>query len=366
MRRLFCISLTLLGFLFVTPLAISDEIKGLNARKSLPYGFKSHGAKWVTKSSTVPVREGNQSLRFEVRPGDCGRNDEWNDCKNDRERHEYTTKSLTGTHWHGWSMFVPDDFENVYPTKVALGQFHLTGRHPPAFMFQNGSGGLQVDPQIVLNAGKGPLIKPNEFRGRWIDFVVWANWTTKDDGFFRVYLNGESKPRFAWTGRTLKPGTKAYFKFGIYRTYISRYRKGPVPKQVVFYDEISSGKKCPVATKYFDCQEILETAITLPTKSQTCGGELCKPSYDRSREGLEARFECLLEYASANNVENIPTQEQIETVIDGLVDVPHYRSPGRLRKLGMPKRVVSDLKVALTRLVNHTGSVEEFCARPVP
>ena len=44
----------------------------------------------VNKKDGHPVRSGKQSIRFEVRSGDCGKDEmgEWNDCKNDRERHE--------------------------------------------------------------------------------------------------------------------------------------------------------------------------------------------------------------------------------------------------------------------------------------
>ena len=40
----------------------------------------------VDKSDGHPVRAGDKSIRFEVRPGDCGYNDGWSDCKKDRER----------------------------------------------------------------------------------------------------------------------------------------------------------------------------------------------------------------------------------------------------------------------------------------
>ena len=32
------------------------------------------------------VRAGNEAQRFEVRPGDCGEDEVWSDCNNNRER----------------------------------------------------------------------------------------------------------------------------------------------------------------------------------------------------------------------------------------------------------------------------------------
>lgn len=65
--------------------------------------------------------------RFEVRSGDCAANTGWDDCANDRERSELSEKGNRNpagtTGWYGWSLYLPSDFPNVYPTKVALGQF---------------------------------------------------------------------------------------------------------------------------------------------------------------------------------------------------------------------------------------------------
>ena len=52
--------------------------------------YKNHGMQVDNKKNEHPVRAGEKSIRFEVRSGDCGKDEQgdWGDCKNDRERHE--------------------------------------------------------------------------------------------------------------------------------------------------------------------------------------------------------------------------------------------------------------------------------------
>ena len=92
-------------------------------------------------------------------------------------------------------------------------------------------------------------------RSRWSDVLVHARWTHETDGFFRVYVNGETTPRYAWSGPTKKKGKKVYFKLGIYRSFMSR-RPGDEPTQVVYYDHVNQAESCERATRYFDCATI--------------------------------------------------------------------------------------------------------------
>ena len=113
-----------------------DVASGNSYFKSLTTNYKEYGMQVVNKKDGHPVRAGNQSIRFEVRPGDCGRNDNHNDCETDRERHELSGRRTMskGEWWYAWSIYFPKDYINVYPTKTALGQFHQKKGHP-VFMF---------------------------------------------------------------------------------------------------------------------------------------------------------------------------------------------------------------------------------------
>ena len=178
--------------------------------------------------------------RFEVRPGDCHFNAGWNDCKSDRERSELGERghqnNAGSTAWYGWWLYIPDDWINVFPTKVALGQFHQVGSHP-VWMFQNDKGGLYLDDHTTGRTSKlYLLIGESELRGRWHRIEIHAHWTRAPTGFFRVWVNGEQ--RVDYSGPTMT-GKTVYFKYGVYRSFLSRYLqahgKSEVPAQGAYF-----------------------------------------------------------------------------------------------------------------------------------
>lgn len=191
-----------------------------------------------TGSAPVPKVE-----RFEVRPGDCGANSGWNDCTSDRERSELSEhgdRNPEGaTWWYGWSFYIPTDFPNVFPTKVALGQFHEEKSHV-VWMFQNHRDGYHLDDQVEGHTRRYyELIPDAELRGRWHRIEVQARWSRGSDGFFRVWVDGEQKVDH--NGQTMT-AERVYFKYGLYRSFLSRYKKvagaNSVPTQIVYFANV--------------------------------------------------------------------------------------------------------------------------------
>ena len=99
---------------------------GNSYEKSLWYDFKPYGVCIVDKKEGHPTRLGQQSLRFELRDGDCGYGSSWNDCNLDRQRHELAGKkhSPGSEHWYFWSIYLPNDFQVIFLVSNLLGQFH--------------------------------------------------------------------------------------------------------------------------------------------------------------------------------------------------------------------------------------------------
>lgn len=227
----------------------SDVSSGWKFNRSLKIGFKPWGFQIVNAKDGHPVRAGEQSIRFEVRPGDCSKNSVGHDdCLTDRERHELVQtgrKQKEGDEWwYAWSIFVPHDMPNVFPTKVTFGQFH---QNPNViWMFRNKDGGYFVNRQNTLGRGYGfdRILEDRTLRGRWNDIVAHVRWTHKNEGLFRVWVN--EKMAYDYRGPTLGKDKIAYFKFGIYRTFVSRYMADrgvdAVPTQVIYYDEVRRGK----------------------------------------------------------------------------------------------------------------------------
>ena len=233
---------------FSKSFSISSDVGfGNKYIKSLSNNFKKYGVCIVEKSKGHPTRLGQQSLRFEVKPGDCGYNNGWNDCKKDRERHELSgDKHEDGEYWYAWSIYLPKDFKNVFPTKLAMGQFHQSKGHV-VWMFQNSSGGYHIDNQVNgYTQYEMEVLEAKDMFENWNDILVNANWTHTNKGFFKVWING--KLVLNHSGKTKKEGKKVYQKFGIYRSYMKRFKNynktDKVPGQVVYFDEVRTTKSC--------------------------------------------------------------------------------------------------------------------------
>ena len=218
--------------------------------KSLQFGYKDYGFQVVTEAGGHPVRHGNRSIRFEVRPGDCGRDDSWNDCKKDRERHELSQPGNAQRHgdeyWYSWSLFIPAETPMVYPTKTNFAQFHQQ-RDGVLFMFNWTPAGYTVDNQVPgggRSKNQRTIVSRETLQDRWIDVLVHAKWSHNADGFFRVYV--DHLKTYEHSGQTMARNDHPYFKFGIYRSFMSRYKSdknvSEVPGQFVYFDEVHRGR----------------------------------------------------------------------------------------------------------------------------
>jgi hypothetical protein len=321
----------------------------------------------VHKSDGHPVRSGDSSRRFEVSAGDCSWDEVWNDCKNDRERHElYSTNTFTNSEdWFQWSIFLPKDYELIYPVKVALAQFHQNGSHP-VWMFQNSSGGYFVDNQVIGSTIEiKKILTDEDMRGHWTDILVHVKWTSKQNGFFRVYVNGETQPRYTWIGATKEKNRAVYYKVGIYRSFISRGNE-PTPTQIVYYDDIARAASCNEAIQHFDCLAIIAGQSKLPKANdiKICDGRICAPTYDRTVTGLNIRFACWLDYVKSNSAISIPTATEVTTLINNIVDNRFYLTRRKLLQHGISPESMGKHSKSVLRLVNYTYTNERFCQNP--
>ncbi len=183
---------------------------------------KSYGYRIVND----PTNKGPSSVveAFEVRSGDCSYHEKWNDCLTDRERSELSQvekDTVTGDkYWYSWYIFFPHDFINLSPAKVVLGQFHQDQSHP-AWMFQHTVNGYSLVNQLEGNHKDHELISEASLRGQWHKIVIQVIWQNNQQGQFNVWVNGKSKVKY--TGPTMD-ASRVYFKYGLYRAFISRYQ----------------------------------------------------------------------------------------------------------------------------------------------
>ncbi len=183
---------------------------------------------------------------FEVHPGDAGKDAWYDDTKNDRERSELSQiqkdQKPGDTLWYGWYLYLPQNYQNIFPVKVTLGQFHQESARP-AWMFENADGGYWIYNQVSRKTKeKYPLIDESSLRGKWHKIEVQAHWSKDSDGFFKVWVNGALKVDYK--GATMS-AERVYFKYGLYRSFLSRYAKagklGQVPAQTAYYACVKRG-----------------------------------------------------------------------------------------------------------------------------
>ena len=220
-RNSFFILIILSGNTFAKNIRLPKDVgSGNTYSKSLGSGFKKHGYKIVSKKDGHPVRVGEKSVRFEVRYGDCGKDKppgKWNDCKNDRQRHELSGDRFRGKAWYAYSIYLPNDFKTVYPVKSAMAQFHQKGSWP-TLMFQFTDMGYYADRQLGYQTQEmKKLLDVNDMIGKWNDILIHINSTSKDSGFYKIWVNGNLK--YEYNG-TITGGKENFFKFGIYQTKV--------------------------------------------------------------------------------------------------------------------------------------------------
>ncbi|MEL7165455.1 MAG: polysaccharide lyase [Pseudomonadota bacterium] len=253
--RFFKVFAPLLLVVPLLTLAPPADAQRLPVERSMSKNTTKHGFAKVKDFA----RAGKRSQRFEVRAGDCGWDSGWSDCDNDRERSELTVKKpwRAGTdQWIAFSVYLPEDFRASSRVRTTVGQVRMRGG-PTGFAggFKSIPGVFAMEMQgnryfLRVHVLSGPfdnvrddnkdynIATISEMRGRWTDFVIRLN-TKSATGALELYKNGKRVVSHAYN-QNYAP-REYYFKYGIYRSFVSR-NGGPMPTQIVYFDEVRKGK----------------------------------------------------------------------------------------------------------------------------
>ena len=225
-----------------------------HAQRALAEGFRGfdlQSAGWRGGHGVVRFSDGTRAERFILRPGDCPRST--GDCNADRERIEFAERNpaqpVGSEVWVGWSIYLPPDMPTRFDSNLILGQFHQRDDSGPEILFLVIDGIYQLkmtDPRRLDDDPMNPipdfrkidLIPVSSMRGRWTRLVVNARWSRGDDGFIRVYLNG--RQAWAYDGPTTNSTAPIYYKYGIYRSFVSRCG-GPCPELTAYFANVVRG-----------------------------------------------------------------------------------------------------------------------------
>ena len=236
---------------FIFFLAFSILLPSYNIRAG---GFSSFDLQTAGKSyahSRSRAPDGSVAERFELRSGDCPQST--GDCRADRERVEKSEQlpaSRVGSEfWYSFSVFLPSDWPSTGRLTTKLGQFHQKGDGKPPVLFQlddqtyefelGDPSRRQGNPMKPIGAFKNIRLKSAAaMKGKWTDVVVHAKWSRKNDGFIKMWVDGRQKVNL--TGANVDRDQPVYFKYGIYRSFVSRAKK-PYPTLVAWYRNINRG-----------------------------------------------------------------------------------------------------------------------------
>ena len=240
---------------------------GLKTKKS---GFKfhlnfmdhkDHNFQYI--KDKTKARAGKYFQRFALRDGDCFGDDSWSDCDTDRERVEFSTRprqAPKGKQCYGYSLMLSKDFVDTQPTNTTLGQVHQHGgptgkaeglaSFPPLIQIDARYGHLFFNwhelsgsATNVKDESRYHKLKPlKDMKGVWTDISFCLDFKNKR---IDAWVDGIKKVEILKSPIFFKP-EGIYFKHGIYRSFISKYKKfhnvKKMPTQIVFYDEVRRGK----------------------------------------------------------------------------------------------------------------------------
>ena len=218
---------------------------------------------WGWASVVTPVRLGTRAQRYEVRAGDCSADATWSDCQQDRERSEWVTDaqirpaSQTAI---SWSVYLEPGFKDSPTVKTTLGQLHQKAwfKNGPLLQFELWNGQYQMCihrltgdiNNVVDKCEYWPLATLTDMQGKWTD-VQFEIDTSSRTGKLKVWVNGQVKADIKTPVVTWDPDY-FYFKYGIYRSFVSRHG-APMPTQVAYFDEVRMANRvsqidlrCPI------------------------------------------------------------------------------------------------------------------------
>jgi hypothetical protein len=230
---------------------------------SHPINASPWGCLIVDKASNQPVNSGSQSVRFEIRSGDCSASTSFNDCVNDRSRWEIFQNRNTSTAGqiitYEYAIYIPAQAQiqpppksGGYPSTVLTQiNWECLTRSQCSSIGTNGYGALaflkidytgtlsiQTHQDFTWTPSQTVTVDSNPYN-KWIRFRYVMKSTTASDGYIQIYANDKLVINET---RTTLPNSAAFntLRVGIYNSFISATAQ-PWQTQVVYFDSFGLG-----------------------------------------------------------------------------------------------------------------------------
>ena len=227
----------------------SDVFNGLTFFTVHYLNSKIWGCNIVSGADKHPIYSQKESIRVEVRPGDCSGNSGFNDCINDRSRHEMEENVFDSTNGKtivytekifipSQSGFLPEGY-NGYPLLV-LNQITATdaSNFNVLLYLKMGKGNklqIRIHKNLNFSTFQEYLISDAPF-DKWFNIKYILKSSSNLDGNIKVFVDDSLIADYS--GFTIPSvGAKNSFRFGIYNSGISFATQSYV-NQVVYFDSI--------------------------------------------------------------------------------------------------------------------------------
>jgi len=239
----------------------TDVFGNTNYRVSQAIKASTWGCMLVNKSDGQPVLDGNQSVRFEIRPGDCNASNSYDDCVNNRSRWELMSNGTQDNSTQGqiityqYYVYIPTQplirpatrpgvqgNDTVMTMLTQLNWYNRTGSDHSilAGLYVDEVGGLFIRTNKdfdQLVTGQRVTIDSSPYN-KWIKMTYVIKSTTAADGYIKIYAN--DKLITNETRATLPDlNSTTLLKIGIYNGSLS-FSAQPWQTQVVYFDGIST------------------------------------------------------------------------------------------------------------------------------
>jgi hypothetical protein len=234
----------------------TDIFGNTNYRVSHTIKASTWGCLLVNKSDGQPVFDGTQSVRFEIRPGDCNASNSFDDCVNDRSRWELMSNGTLDPSTQGqiityqYYVYIPSQPllrpatragapATVQTVLTQLNWFSSTDHSILAGLFVDSAGGLFVrtNKDFGYIPSQDVVVDSNPYN-KWIKLTYVVKSTTATDGYIRIYAN--DKLLINETRATLPYfNSTTLLKVGFYNSVLSAAAQ-PWQTQVAYFDGFST------------------------------------------------------------------------------------------------------------------------------
>lgn len=228
--------------------AMANVIEGLKLISVNTIGIQAHNCQVTNAADGAPLEAGKFAFRIMLKPGDCGGNDGFDDCKNDRARFELSEAASAPTQGQTlvreFRMYLPVQ-ERLRPkgsNLVFLSQLNFgdsSSFGTLAYLELGSDGDLHVRTHKGFTWDTLNLypVYRNPY-GKWISVRYEVQSTAAANGALKVYIDDklmvdEVRPTLPSAGGV------NYLRVGIYNAFLTQATE-PYAEQVVYFDGIKA------------------------------------------------------------------------------------------------------------------------------